>query len=257
MYENEGRAVTRFRGISLMITGEGPTDYGWQDFETKQWHEGSVARLVRSCATRSNLNVSFTFAHKDQVQSQKLGRHLQGLKGKAIPAKRFQMFMRSKKVAAGIFYCDADRDVCKSNTEAHAKERFNKVRQEIIDGTREDSAVGTVVPMVALRMIESWLLSDQKAFETMFGSQNVLKIKSDLPSKPEYIWGRKDDPQSNYPKNLFVRILKSLNSGNEPTRDDYAMVAENTDIDILAQKCPVSFRTFVDDFEKLVVSANR
>ena len=34
----------------ILITGEGPADYGWKSFGSDNWHEGAAAILLRRCA---------------------------------------------------------------------------------------------------------------------------------------------------------------------------------------------------------------
>lgn len=71
--------------------------------------------------------------------------------------------------------------------------------------------------IVPKEMIESWLLADVNAF-----SQPIKQ--TDLPRKPEEIWGAKDDPYSDRPKYYLERVLKK--SGQEANRDTSAAIAK-------------------------------
>ena len=239
--------------IKIMLTGEGVTDYGWWDYAASQWREGAAAKLIRSCAEKYGVRISFCFADRSEVNQLRLQGHIQGLKGKAIPAKRFQTYLKDRECHIGIFYCDADRESGAKNNEHQAKLRFRQIHDEIQSVTAGDSTcTEIVIPMIALRMIESWLLSDVQAFEEVFGKQEVRKQNLSLPAKPEFLWGRESDPNSDYPKNLFVRICKKLNHDHAPDKEAYAEIAENTDIDVLCRKCPISFRQFFNDFNSIL-----
>ena len=243
--------------IKIMLTGEGVTDYGWKDYATSQWQEGAAAKLIRSCAEKFGIQISFSFADRSEVNRIRLQENrIQGVKGKGIPAKKFQTYMHDRRCHIGIFYCDADRESGAKNNEHEAQSRFRKVYKEIQAATSDDdNFTETVIPMVALRMIESWLLSDQNAFGAAFGKPASPGRVTAFPPHPEFLWGRENDPNSDYPKNLFIRVFKAWKHGAEPTREDYAELAEHMDLDELSRKCPISFRTFLQDFEQFLLGS--
>jgi hypothetical protein len=102
--------------------------------------------------------------------------------------------------------------------------------------------------MVPIRMIESWLLGDEGSYEKYFGKK-IHNPK--LPKKPELIWGKDDDPNSDFPKCYLEKVLKQFNE--ESSREVFNNIAENIDIENLKKNCPISFAKFYDDFQNSVV----
>ena len=248
--------MNKEKELHLALTGEGVTDYGWQEYASRRWQEGAAAKLIRACAERQGFTVSFTFVERNAIDSLKLqARQTQGLNRKAIPAKKFQLLMRKKGVSAGVYYCDADRASGTANNSHQAEKQFFRIRSEIQSISEVGKPAEVVIPMVALRMIESWLLSDRNAFEAAFGKPASPGRVTAFPPHPELLWGRENDPNSDYPKNLFIRIFKAWKHGAEPTREDYAELAEHMDLDELSRKCPISFRTFLQDFEQFLLGS--
>ena len=250
----------------ILITGEGPTDYGWKSFGSNNWHEGAAAKLLRRCAEarlREKGNgdkLTLHFADRKDVEAFQLQRSLHhGLKGKSIPALRFYMLMKNRelkegiKYFAGVYYCDADHDYDRPSSEHEAKHCFNERYDQISKAATKAKSLSSgnqhtpLIPMVALRMIESWLLADADAFTKHYG----CKLKNSLPKKPEIIWGDEKDENSNYPKHVFVNICKRCNNNQEPTRDDYAVIASHADLSVLCEKRGISFKRFYDDINNL------
>lgn len=59
----------------------------------------------------------------------------------------------------------------------------------------------------------------------------------------------KSDPKSNYPKNKLERMLREC--GQNPNRETFVALAEKCDIEVLRQKCPISFEDFYTRFLSL------
>jgi len=97
--------------------------------------------------------------------------------------------------------------------------------------------------IVPKETIESWLLSDDNAYPSV---PNDPK----LPSKPEEIWGQKNNPASNHPHNYFFRVLTQF--GLPCDRDVYAQIAEKSSIEILKCQCPESFGKFYADTQSFL-----
>ena len=230
--------------INILMTGEGPTDYGQKAYGSDCWEEGPAAILARRCAEEMGAEIRLFFAERETINKMRLSRHSKGLNGKAIPARRFYMHMKEKGYDHGIYYCDADRESGACNNKHQAEERFYKVYNEVDDGANPTGENKRVVPMVALRMIESWLVSDINVFQG--GGKSGNKIKVSFPQEPELLWGDKRDPESNYPKNVLKRLcLNYLHC--EPCRETYVSISEEISLDNIAQKCPISFAKFRED----------
>lgn len=225
--------------IDFLMTGEGPTDYGQKKYGSDTWEEGPAAVLVRKCAEEVDADITITFVDRKEVEDMKLGRNIKGLSGKAIPSRRFYMLMKERGFNNGIYYCDADRESGKHNTLHQAEERFETVYEEVNQGANPETSNATIIPMIALRMIESWLMADDDVFQRNAKSgkrgKNVL-----FPQKPELLRGDKRNPNSDYPKNYLNRICCSW-FGHEANRYIYVMIANESSTAIIAKKCPISF----------------
>ena len=233
----------------ILVTGEGPDDYGYRDYQTQQWIWGPVYSYLIACAERFHCTVELEVAERQDVERKKLqGRSLKGLEGKEIPARRFYLCMRDREVPYGIYYCDVDRESGAKNSDTERKRCFESVYQAVKrGGNPEGEEEYKVIPMVALRMIEAWLLADEDAFKKVFG-RTAQKV--DLPPRPETLWGAKEKAESNYPKNYMERVLSIVAKGSRGrNREWYFRIAEETDLDILRVKCSVSFGRFYEEIK--------
>jgi hypothetical protein len=114
---------------------------------------------------------------------------------------------------------------------------YNGVMSDFRANVPEKIKILAIVPK---EMTESWLLSDEKSYP-------FIPDNPKLPASPEECWGDKNDTNSNYPKNLFKRVLKQFNL--EPTRDVYAGIAEKINIETLKIRCRESFGQFYTDMQ--------
>jgi len=99
------------------------------------------------------------------------------------------------------------------------------------------------VAIIPKEMTESWLLADDCAYPS-------TPENPKLPRKPEELWGQKNDKNSNYPYNYFVRVLAQFDLPDN--RDTYSYIAENTNIEVLKRCCPISFCQFYADMQVFV-----
>lgn len=234
----------------ILIYGEGPTDYGWKEYGQEEWQAGPATILVQKCAEQAYKSPEIGYVEKKVIDGKgrpKLAqRQLKGLKGKAIPARYFRQYAISQGYSRGIFYCDTDKIAEGSNTdEAACRKEFQRIYKEVASGLQDDSPeYWKAVPMVALKMIESWLLADPRAFEKLFGK---WPTNPRLPAKPELIWGDKEEPQSDFPKNYLKRVLNQYHA--ESCKEIFVQLAEQMDIEKLEEACPISFAKFSDDLK--------
>jgi len=94
--------------------------------------------------------------------------------------------------------------------------------------------------IVPKETIESWLLSDDSAYPS-------IPYDPKLPSKPEEIWGLRND--ANHPYNYLVRVLAQF--GLPDNRETYAQIAEKTGVEALKRRCPESFGKFYSDTQSI------
>jgi hypothetical protein len=66
-------------------------------------------------------------------------------------------------------------------------------------------------------------------------------------NRPESLWGVRNDPDDNHPKHVFSRACDA--AGVPDDRETRRKIAEETDIEILSQKCSVSFAPFRTQLE--------
>ena len=110
--------------MRIAVTGEGPTDYGKVDYGNPgHWIDGPVQVYLRRIAEEQNIELDFEMIERAEVQKIKLQRrHLNGLDGKAIPARRFYIKCKEKQLNYGVYYCDADRNAGEQNSNVHQLE---------------------------------------------------------------------------------------------------------------------------------------
>ena len=97
--------------MRIAVTGEGPTDYGKVDYGNPgHWIDDPVQVYLRRIAEEQKIELDFEMIERAEVQKIKLQRrHLNGLDGKAVPARRFYTKCKEKQLNYGVYYCDADR----------------------------------------------------------------------------------------------------------------------------------------------------
>lgn len=231
--------------MRIALTGEGPTDYGKRDYNTKEWIEGPVQQYAYKIAKSvTGEKIEFQILEKEDIKKVRVQqRNLKGLEGMSIPARKFAILMKQQNLQKGIFYCDADRSTGMKNNAQEMKKRFRQVYDEVAKGLEDTEAI----PAVALSMIECWILGDYHALETVFG---ITIPKSYILRKPELIWGDKKDPQSDYPKNYLKRMISDTGKRYkdfEGNQEEFCEVAKVADRKTLCQSCDISFKQFYDD----------
>ncbi len=230
---------------TILLCGEGPTDYGAPEYGTGKWREGPVQAIAGRIPEGP---VAFEAVDKKDIKRLRVqGR---GLRGHGVKAFKLCVIAKQKKLDKVICYVDADKTAGKGKKEKLAKESYQRVYDEISEGFRGFNASHDAeirgIPMVPLRMIESWLMSDAAAFAACYGSHPT---NPSLPSRPEFLWGGKSDPRSDYPKNVLRRILEQY-PGKECTRETYNELARATSIETLRKRCPISFESFFIEFTR-------
>lgn len=242
----------------VAVTGEGPTDYGCRKFDEKsrqyQWQWGPVKVILERCMKGTGRKESFDWipVEKEEWKRTKLLRSDKGLRGRAIPARKFRNLCREQHIFYGIFYTDADRGEDSGKEWYKAEKHFNLIYEEVRSGLGEEGEENRFIPMIPLKMIENWLLSDTAAYEKCFGR---IPTNPALPRKPELIWGDKDSPESDYPKNYLSRVLADVSEGKkESNREVFCELAEGTDIQIMRKSCPLSFDRFYKDIQNLYLT---
>ncbi|CAO81540.1 hypothetical protein [Candidatus Cloacimonas acidaminovorans] len=213
--------------IKVIVCGEGPTDVGKKDCDTSEWIPGPAIAYIKNAST-PKLQI-------DGIQKNKLPRIQKAKckKGHSVKAERLCRYAILKSYKVAICYVDCDNN------------DFETIYQDITFGFSFYSNQVIGIPMIPKAMIESWLLADEKAFIKVFGKK---PSKPPLPKKPESLWGKKEDPNSNYPKNVLKLIVSQFN--NKPEDWRYAL-ARNSNSKTLLLKCPESYGRFLCDMQKI------
>jgi len=213
--------------IKVIVCGEGPTDVGKMDCDTSKWIPGPAIAYIKNAST-PKLQI-------DGIQKNKLPRIQKAKckKGHSVKAERLCRYAILKSYKVAICYVDCDNN------------DFETIYQDITFGFSFYSNQVIGIPMIPKAMIESWLLADEKAFIKVFGKK---PSKPPLPKKPESLWGKKEDPNSNYPKKVLKLIVSQFN--NKPEDWRYAL-ARNSNSKTLLLKCPISYGRFFYDMEKI------
>src|SRR6185436_3795060 len=102
--------------------------------------------------------------------------------------------------------------------ERQRQEKIDAIEAGFEAARAKDTALRKIAAIAAvpLRMLEAWALADPDAIEALGGDRDAV------PTSPETMWGKKQDPHSDYPKHVLCRAL----GGREPNRDDFARIAE-------------------------------
>jgi hypothetical protein len=233
----------------VLLCGEGPTDYGNRKYGSTEWEEGSLQPIIRKSFQGKDVN--FCYATKSEVKSITIqSRTSAKLKGYGVKSfKLCEIARRRENINNIICYVDGDRDPGSRNSELAARKRVQEINDDIKNGFNQfsEDRSRSSIPMVPCKMIESWLLADNEVFQKCFGS---VPISPALPQHPELIWGAKDDPGSDYPKHYLKRVLDQYYL--QPNREIFKIIAENIDIGVLRNKCPISFERFYTDIQAII-----
>lgn len=223
--------------MKVLLVGEGPHDIGLRD----EWCprsrkyvdlEGWLQPIVRrSCPAQTlEIRAEKRSGIKIDVQDRRRLQPLPAGHGaKALLAKRTAIVAGCDLVVYMVD-CD-DTDV----------RRWREIVAEIEDGFAALNGDVKCVACVPMSASESWMLSDQNAWHSLFGLDNPL------PARPEMLWGRRDDPAGSHPHRIFARFCHAV--GIEDNRDCRLRLAEVIDLDQLKLACPSSFPPFSDSLQ--------
>lgn len=220
----------------VLLYGEGPTDYGMEAYSTGKWLDGPVQSFMRKICP--DIEIKCVASLKDdrpKVQR----KTLQSLHGHAPEALFLSLKAKEMGKDIAALYIDGDRTPgCRPTKELDCKKRHRELKEQILEGFQSSRCTLSCLPIIPMKMIESWLMSDPQSFPKAFGGETPLE----MPAHPELEWGEKNSPSSNYPKNQLLRILAQYHQG--ASRENFVALAENSDIQMLRQKCPISFEDF-------------
>lgn len=231
----------------VLLCGEGPTDYGNPQYGSPYWEEGPAQSLIRKSI---NGDIEFTYATKEDVRKKRIQPRT-GVKVSGHGVKSYKLCLIA--VDQGdidniVCYVDADREHGSGKSELESQRRLQEVYDQIKNGFQQfgQERGQNSIPMVPLKMIESWLLADEQAFTRLYGRKPT---NPSLPRQPELMWGDENAPNSDHPKNYLKRVLAQYN--DRANRDNFKSIAEEININTMRRKCPLSFELFYHDAQAI------
>lgn len=235
----------------LLISGEGVTDCGVQEFGTQDWLEGPVQAYIRDILVDEDIEI-ISISKRDVFKSRRSKKQKKAsskLSGHADKAFKLCLKAESLNIDHVLCYVDSDFDRSVKTKELSIRRSFENNYTEIQAGysAYSDDRDKNSIPVVPATMIESWLLGDPDSFLSLFGS---YPSNPTLPSKPEYLWGQDNKPDSDYPKNVLRRVLDQ--SDQEPNRELFNEIASSSSIEHLRENCPLSFDRFYKDLTRII-----
>ncbi len=215
--------------LRVLICGEGKHEIGTRPAYGAAGEEGWLQPILRKLIGKE---IDVVWIKRQQlVLLPREAKSLQPLpKGHGAKALAIKIRGNAESYDIVVFMVDADSKEVKE---------WRRKREEIVDGFSRVPGVGGA-PCVPKSTSESWLLADEEAWR-----QVGLVESSKLPSKPETIWGGRNDHEGDHPHQFFRRICEEAQvADSRETRFRLAVYART---ETIQQQCPVSFATFVDD----------
>lgn len=229
--------------MKMLLTGEGPQDCGKEaDYHSPKgtWEDGPIQTYLRRVAEEIGLNIEIITVNrakiKDLRKRKMQPKSYRGLNGEGINAFFLSQAAFDQGCDIVAMYKDSDDDDKDPTSERGCRRKYDRVKGEIVDGLSR-GPIDKKLAIVPCKMIESWMMGDMEVFERMYKKKPKTKV-----SNPELIWGKKDNPNSNYPKNLLDRVLKEYKKS--VSRELFVEIAEEQDLDALVETCPISFWDF-------------
>lgn len=228
--------------MKVALIGEGKNDIGIDSHKEKNpWNEGAVQPLLRKFLDQPEFIIlkNKRLESKFKIPSAKIPK----FGPRAAKLRQFLGDFRDFKgtVSLIIFYQDLDKRRSGPATKTEAKGSFREAMSDIEvaeDWISKNFAI-TLIPMIPMRMLENWLLADEKAYEKAFGTKPT---KPKLPTEPEFIWGDEETRTSEHPKNYIQRLLEQYQE--DATTENFILIAEAAEVATMERTCPNSFALF-------------
>jgi hypothetical protein len=194
-----------------------------------------VQTLIKKVSCRDN--IVFIILKRDDLRNISVRK---GFLGKdAITSLRLAILARKNRCTHLAWHRDEDNE--------GLEKKYEEVHRYFIDATKDGAKCLAIVPQ---HMTESWLLSDENAFEQLFGKKPTVPP---LPPKPEETWGNKGT--DNHPKKYLERVLKQYYATG--SSEIFADIAGHSDIDIMRKRCSESFdKKFYTDMRSFITEEN-
>lgn len=221
--------------LRVLVCGEGKHDIGASDIPSK---EGWLQPVLRQVA---DTEIKFgTISRNRLVLQRRTQKHF-----RPLPPGHGAKALFSKLIAAPQGY---NLVVFMVDTDSNKRSDWRRIRSQIIDGfDRKPDVEVKGVPCVPMSTSESWLLADKQAWQKI-----GLADLAVLPKKPENLWGKPRDPQSNHPHQFFRRVC--IEAEVPDSRETRVQLADFSNIGTLQSACPTSFAVFAEDTKSALVA---
>lgn len=236
--------------MRMFLIGEGPTDCGKLDYSKKEnhgWIDGPVQIYIHKAAPelqidtydKSKLKSSERKTHRNR-------RSIQDLDGHGEKAFFIAQLAAEEGYDITAMYVDADKTSGSTQKNSSScQRRYDLVKEDVLAGLKRGGA-SRPLAIVPMKMIECWILGDRNAFIRVYGeAPDPAQFKN-----PELLWGKEDDPKSDYPKNRLTRILAQCHDTR--SQDSYVRIAEESELQTMCQSCPISFADFISQLSAYI-----
>lgn len=156
--------------------------------------------------------------------------------GHGVKAMLAKQRASSGEYDALIYMVDAD-----SNNRAD----WLEIVRQIEAGFQSSPGGAACIACVPMSASESWMMADPSAWKSFANYDG-----SDLPPRPETIWGNRDDPAGGHPHRFFRRVCDE--AGVADCTDTRAELARDTNLVTARANCPISLEHFLCLLESLL-----
>jgi hypothetical protein len=219
--------------INVLLYCEGNYDRGQETFTDGEYifPDGVVQTLIKKVTCYDDM--IFVILKRDDLRNISVRK---GFWGKdVITSRRLAILTREKRCTHLVWHRDEDNKGLEN--------KYEEVHKYFINAKKNGVKCLAIVPQ---HMTESWLLSDENAFEQLFGEKPTVPP---LPPKPEETWGNKGT--DNHPKKYLERVLKQFRATS--SSEIFADIAGHSDIDIMRKRCSESFdKKFYTDMQSFI-----
>jgi hypothetical protein len=217
--------------MRILVCGEGDHDIGRTDWDERRRRyvsqEGWLQILIRKLLPTNRLE--FLVKRRAELSRQSVAGKRRKLPKRHGEKAYFAMLVAQVEACdIVVFMVDADSNDVRD---------WRRICSEIHMGYEAAQRPVQGVACVPMSASECWLLSDANAWVQLGHTRPV-----ELPGSPERLWGTREDPESNHPKNSFRRACGRTNvKDNSMTR---WRIARESDVVVIERKCPTSFGDF-------------
>jgi hypothetical protein len=215
--------------IRILLCCEGPTDQGHKGYFDGEYINSSGVMQILIQKTSFDINLEFVVKTRQDIKA--IRNKKKYLNKQEQTSIRLAFLAKRESCTHIAYHRDEDNN--------GLKKMYGQVQGYFAEAEKKGISCLAIVPM---HMTESWLLADKDAFPSK-------PIDPELPAKPEETWGNKG--ANTHPKKYLERVLTQFSQYKKQTLSEvYVEIAENSNIEVLRQRCPESFdKKFYSDMQ--------